>query len=77
MTDEQLASLRSIGASLKTIGNAMAESFNHAGAGSATPLEPLDLRLASELPNLRREGQLDMANALLALRQSYGETNNG
>lgn len=73
MTEEQMERLRNIGASLKHVGSAMAESFNHAGSGSATPLQPLDVCLAVEIQNLRREGQGAIADALLALRSELGE----
>jgi hypothetical protein len=78
MTDEQLTSLRNIGSALRTLGSAMNESFNHGRHhGSKTPLQPLDLSLEKELPNLRREGQLDLANALMAMRSELGASNNG
>lgn len=77
MTDESLATLQTIGASLKHVGAAIAESLNHAGSGSTTPLQPLDLCLAVELPNLRREGQATIADALVALRASQGAMGNG
>lgn len=77
MTNESWASLSNIALSLKNVGGGIAESFNHAGMGSASPLQPFDLSLAAEIPNLRREGQAALADALLALRSNLGETNNG
>ncbi|WP_324742081.1 hypothetical protein U8326_02235 [Tsuneonella sp. CC-YZS046] len=77
MTEDKLALMRRIGASLKTIGAACAESFNHACAGSTTPLQPLDERLGQEVRNLRRDGQGQLADALLAFRDEMGANDNG
>lgn len=74
MTDEQKALLRDVGASLKHVGGALAESFNHAQHhGSKTPLQPLDECLGREIPNLRRAGQGGIAAALASLRIELGE----
>lgn len=77
MTDEQkevLYLLRTVGASLKHVGAAMAESFNHISVGSKTPLQPLDHCLAAELPNLRNQGQAQLADVLQAIRTEMGGT---
>lgn len=74
MTDEQLASLNAIGASLQHIGSAIRESHDHARyQGSKTPLQPLDQCLAAEIPNLQREGQAQLVGALAALRIEFGD----
>jgi hypothetical protein len=78
MNDDQLTTLRAVGASLKHIGSAMLESFNHAGHhGSKTPLQPLDVCFAAELSNLRRRGLGQIADALEAFRTEMGDSDNG
>jgi hypothetical protein len=78
MNNEQLTTLRAVGASLKHIGSAMAESFNHAAHhGSKAPLQPLDVCFAAEMSNLRRRGLGQIADALVAFRAEMGDSDNG
>lgn len=77
MTEDSIASLRRVGASLTHIGNAVAESCNHAGASSAEPLRPLDHCLGTEVRNLQREGHDDLAAAVVAFREFIGASIDG
>lgn len=75
MTAEQLAVLETVGAALKHVGAAMAESHTHARyTGSPDPLGPLAACLNVELPALRRDGHGGLAAALSAL---WEEVSNG